>query len=383
MRVLQLGKYYYPHMGGIENQLYLLSTELAKLGNDVTVAVSNDKPKFSKEIIKGVKVLRYPLITKIKNAPISSFPTFDSKQFDIVHVHLPNPLASIHALLNYTGNLVVTYHSDIIKEGILPKLANIIYTKTVLLQLLKRAKVIIATSPNYVSGSKILQKHKHKVKVVPYGIDLNLFKLNSASSKELEQLKKNYAGKKVLLFVGRLVPYKGLKYLIHAMREVVEKYNEAVLLIVGDGVLKSELEAIVKKLNLTKHVKFLSEIHNKDLTPYYYLSDMFILPSIYKSEAFGIVQLEAMACSKPIISTNVLGSGISYVNKNNETGIIIEPYDSRKLSSSMIKLLKNNSLKKKLGNNGKRRVKKFFSKEAMVKNILNIYNLILKHPAES
>ena len=383
MRVLQLGKYYYPHMGGIENHLYILSTELAKLGNDVTVAVNNDKAKFSEEVISCVKVLRYPLITKIKNAPISSFPTFDAKQFDVVHVHLPNPLASVHALLNYTENLVVTYHSDIVKEGILPKLANIIYTKTILSQLLKKAKIILATSPNCVSGSKILQKYKDKVKVVPYGIDLNLFKLSSTSFQKVKHLKKKYAGKKILLFVGRLVPYKGLKYLIHAMHEVVEKFDDVVLLIVGYGILKPELQGLVKKLNLTNNIQFLSEIHNKDLAPYYYLSDIFVLPSIYKSEAFGIVQLEAMACSKPVISTNVHGSGISFANKNNETGIVVEPRNSRELSSAIVKLLKNKFLCQKFGNNGRVRVKKSFSKETMVNSITDIYTSILKHQKES
>lgn len=370
-------------MGGIESHLYMLSTELAKLGNDVTVAVSNDKPKFSEEVISGVKVLRYTLIAKIKNAPISSFPTFDTKQFDVVHVHLPNPLATIHALLNYAENLVVTYHSDIVKEGIFPKLANIIYTKTILSQLLKKAKVIIATSPNYVSGSKILQKYKHKVKVVPYGIDLGLFKLNSVASKKSKQLKKTYAGKKVLLFVGRLVPYKGLKYLIQSMQEVIKKFDNVVLLIIGDGILKPELRELVTKVNLTGYIKFLPEIHNKDLTPYYHLSDIFVLPSIYKSEAFGIVQLEAMACSKPVISTNVLGSGISFANKNGETGIVVEPHNSRKLSTAIINLLKNKSLRKKFGSNGRTRVQKLFSKEIMVKDILNIYNSILMHRKES
>ena len=383
MRILQLGKYYYPHMGGIENHLYILSTELARRGNEVTVAVSNDKPKFSEEIISGVKVIRYPLIAKIKNAPITSFPAFDAKQFDVVHVHLPNPLASIHALLNHAENLVVTYHSDIVKEGILPKLANIIYTKTILSKLLKRAKVIIATSPNCVSGSKILQKYKHKIKVVPYGIDLDLFELDSKFSIKLNKLKKIYNDKKVLLFVGRLVPYKGLKYLIHSMQEVVKEFDDAVLLIVGEGILKPELEELVKKLKLTNYIKFLPGIHNKDLTPYYCLSEIFVLPSIYKSEAFGIVQLEAMACSKPVISTNVRGSGISFVNKDNETGITVEPSNSRELASAIIKLLKNKSLCKKFGNNGRMRVKNIFSKEVMAKNILDIYTSISKHQKES
>lgn len=167
------------------------------------------------------------------------------------------------------------------------------------------------------------------------------------------------------------------------MQEVIKEFDDAMLLIVGEGILKPELEGLAKKLKLTNNIQFLPEVHNKDLAPYYCLSDIFVLPSIYKSEAFGIVQLEAMACSKPVISTNVRGSGISFVNKNNETGIVVEPRNSEELASAIIKLLKNKSLCKKFGNNGIMRVKNIFSKEIMVKNILDIYTSISKHQKES
>lgn len=379
MKILQIGKYYYPHMGGIENHLQLLSEELVNLGNDVTVVASNDSPNSSYDIISGVKVHRYPMLMTILNAPI--FMPFSLKEddFDIVHVHLPNPLASLLALLNRTENLVVTYHSDIINNGILAKILIGFYAKFILHPLLKKAKIIIATSPNYVAGSEILQKYKNKVKSIPYSVDLNLFKMDKSNKKILEELKEKYAGKNVILFVGRLVPYKGLKFLINSMTEVAKKINNVKLLIIGDGILKYELKEYVVELGLNDWVEFIPGMANEKLPPYYSLSDIFILPSIYKSEAFGIVQLEAMACGKPVVSTNVFGSGISFANKNNVTGFIVEPENSSQLASTIIKMLENNKLRKFFGENAKIRVKKHFSKDVMVKSILGIYKSISKH----
>ncbi len=382
MKILQLGKYYYPHMGGIETHLYLLSTGLSEAGNDVTVVVSNDGMSFVKDKISGIEVYRYPKLFEILNAPISPFQlAFSSKKFDIVHVHLPNPIASLHALMT-NGNLIVTYHSDIIKFGVLGKLLNSIYTNLILHPLLKKAKKVLVTSPNYLFGSGILEKYRDKVVVVPYSIDLGLFKPNKNNRKILNSLNKKYKNKKVILFVGRLIPYKGLEYLIHAIPSVLNKFNDVKLLIVGDGPLKQELVALVDELGISDFVDFVGDIHNENLPPYYCLCDIFVLPSTYKAEAFGIVQLEAMACGKPIVSTNVQGSGITFVNKENETGLIVEPGNSNELAGAIIKLLKSKNLQRRLGRNGKLRVKHYFSKSIMVKNILNVYDSILKRQRE-
>ena len=377
MKILQIGKYYYPHMGGIENHLHILSSELVRLGHDVTVLVSNDSNKYEEDSISGVKVFRYPEFFRILNAPISFFKKVDRKYFDIIHIHLPNPIASIYALFNSGDNLVVTYHSDIIKSSIVGKILNSLYTHLFLKPLLNKAKKILATSPNYVSGSSILQKYSGKVEIVPYGIDLDIFN-RDANRGIINILKSDYKSKKILLFVGRLVPYKGLDYLISAMPEVVSEFRETKLIIVGDGSLMTKLKDLVFRLKLNDYVEFVSGLHNTKTPPYYHLSDIFVLPSVYKAEAFGIVQLEAMACGKPIISTNVDGSGISFVNQNNKTGIVVKPRDSNSLSAAIKKLLRDSKLREAFGKNGKERVKKYFSKQVMVEKILGVYESTLR-----
>lgn len=379
MKILQLGKYYYPHMGGIENHLHQLSSELVKLGNDVTVSVSNNNLSGAHEAIDGVKVDRAPLLITIFNAPVIIPMKPKGEKFDIVHVHLPNPIASISALSSQSQNIVVTYHSDVIKDGMFAKSLNHLYTKFVLTPLLDRAKVIIATSPNYVAGSKILQKYKKKVRVVPYSIDLELFKLNKSNKKTFTELQEKYKGKRIILFIGRLVPYKGLEFLIRAMPAIRKEIENVNLVIVGDGVLKQQLEKMVLELGLDDCIEFIPGLHNEKLSPYYFVADLFVLPSIYKAEAFGIVQLEAMACGKPVVSTNVFGSGISFANKNGETGLVVPPRDAEQLSKSIISILADGNLRKLFGRNSKLRVKKYFSKDLMVKRTLDIYKSILAH----
>ena len=364
-------------MGGIENHLHQLSNELVKLGNDITVSVSNDNLSSAHETIDGVKVYRAPLVTTVFNAPVIVPVRHNEEKFDIVHVHLPNPIASISALSNQSQNIVVSYHSDVIKDNIFAKSLNHLYTKLVLTPLLDRAKVIIATSPNYVAGSKILQKYKKKVRVVPYSVDLELFKLNKSNKKTFLELKEKYKGKKIILFVGRLVPYKGLEFLIRAMPSIREEIKNIKLIIIGDGILKQQLEEMVSELGLDDCIEFIPGLHNEKLPPYYFAAELFVLPSIYKAEAFGIVQLEAMACGKPIVSTNVFGSGISYANKNGETGLVVPPRNPKQLSKAVIKILGGENFRKLLGRNSKLRVKKYFSKSTMVKNILKIYKSIL------
>ncbi len=351
MNILQLGKYYPPVVGGIESHVRELCEGLVKSGNKVVCIVSSASNKSSSEIINGVKVVRLAKLVGINHPVNLSLPGYVKKlrNFDVVHLHMPNPSAEMSCLLAKPKKLIVSYHADVVGKfgaGIyLP------FQKRVL----RMADKIIVSSPQYADSSPVLEKFRHKCVVIPYGIDMRKF----------SDKRGMFLGKKpVFLFVGRLVRYKGVKYLIEAMKKV-----DGTLVVVGMGPLLSSLQLQVAKLNLNGRVKFFTDVKSKDLPDFYHSADVVVLPSISRAEAFGIVQLEAMACSKPIIST------YGIVNRHLKTGLVVSPADSGKLASAMNKLSQNKQLCSKLGKNGKRLVQRHFEVSLMVDRIVDVYNL--------
>ncbi|MFH1615697.1 MAG: glycosyltransferase, partial [Planctomycetota bacterium] len=178
---------------------------------------------------------------------------------------------------------------------------------------------------------------------------------------------------RIIIFIGKMRYYKGLQYLIQAMKRV-----KGTLLIVGEGEpLESRMRALSKNLSLDDRVEFLGAINDEMRDTLLHASDLLVLPSIYRSEAFGLVLLEAMACGKPVISTE-LGTGTSFVNVHKETGLVVPPKDSEALANAICHLLENKDLCKKYGGAGKRRVQKYFTNEAMFERTIKIYNEVLK-----
>jgi rhamnosyl/mannosyltransferase len=280
----------------------------------------------------------------------------------IIHVHMPNPLADFsYFLAKPQGKLIVMYHSDIVRQKVfLP-----VY-RPLLFSLLRKAEFIIATSQNYIESSYALRKFKDKCIVIPLGVDIERFRLSDSAKEKATEIKERF-GRPILLFVGRLVYYKGLEYLIGAMKDI-----EAHLIIIGKGPLKKRLNGLVKVLRLKERVSFLYNISDDKLPLYYYASDIFVLPSIERSEAFGIVQLEAMACAKPVISTRV-NSGVPFVNLDNETGLVIEPRSTSEITRAANLLLADNELREKMGRRGRERVEEMFTKESVAEQVKKLY----------
>lgn len=361
--ILQVGKFYYPVKGGVENHLYLLCNEVKK-DYRTEVLVANEGFKGLSESVEGVVVRR--LINFGRFFSMSFCPTMAlwlrKIKAGIIHVHMPNPLADFSYLLaRPRSKLIVMYHSDIVRQKIfLP-----IY-RPVLFSLLRKAEFIIATSQNYIESSYILRKFKDKCVVIPLGADTERFRLVDSLEEKAREIKERF-GRRILLFVGRLVYYKGLEYLIGAMKDI-----EAHLIVIGTGPLKKKLNRLVERLRLKDRVSFLYNISDDELPAYYYASDIFILPSIERSEAFGIVQLEAMACAKPVISTR-LTSGVPFVNLDNETGLVVAPRSSIEISRAANLLLADNALRGKMGRRGRERVEEMFTKEAVAEQVKKLY----------
>lgn len=358
LRVLQVGKFYPPHHGGIESHLQVLCGQLREQV-EVKVLVANNGRGTVVESVDGIEVTRLGRALTLAGAPIcrGMERRIRESDADIVHLHVPNPAAVLaYVASGHPGRLVVSYHSDVVRQRVLDAAF-----RPVLRHLLDGCDAIIAASPNYVRSSPVLARYQDKCRVIPYGIPIDTFERRDRRADEIRER----FGDRLVVSVGRLVYYKGFECLIEAMREV-----RGHLLIVGDGPLRATLEARARARGVADRVTFLGKV--RDATPYFHAADVFVLASVARSEAFGIVQIEAMACGKPVVNTD-LDSGVPYVSRDGETGLTVRPAESGALADAITRLLDDPALRSRYGAAARRRVREEFSQEMMGRRVLQLY----------
>ncbi|TET83991.1 MAG: glycosyltransferase [Candidatus Nealsonbacteria bacterium] len=365
MKILEVNKLYYPWIGGVEKIVQQIAEELnGKNDFEIEVLCCQPKGKGKEEIIHNVKVFKALSFGIFWGLPISFdfFRLFKklSREAEIIDFHHPFPLGDLAIFLRKPkAKLVVHYHSDIVRQKVFNFLVKPLINRT-----LKKAKKIIVSNPNLIKSSPYLRKFQQKCEVIPFGVDLAKFE--KFNNREVENLKKKYNN--FVLFVGRLNYYKGLGYLIEAMKDI-----QAKLVIIGEGPLKELLKKKIQELGIKDKVIFLPFITEENkLANFYKACSVFVLPSIFKSEAFGIVLIEAMACRKPVISTNI-GTGTSFVNQDGVTGFVIPPKNSQALAQAIKKILENQKLAQEFGQNARKRVIEEFSLEKMLDRTSAVY----------
>jgi rhamnosyl/mannosyltransferase len=270
--------------------------------------------------------------------------------------------------LRPAARIVVHWHSDIIAQKKLLR-----YYNPLLRDLLKRADAIIATSREYVKGSSYLKDFKEKISIIPLGIDFT--RLDEPSPERVSSIKKRYGGKRIIFSIGRLTKYKGYEYLIRSAGSLPDN---TVVLIGGEGRLKNELRNEIKERGLSEKVIMLGRVSEKDVSRYFKACDIFVFPSVSRNEAFGIAQVEAMFYSKPVISTDITGSGVSWVNRNGETGIIVSPRDPEGLAEAIIGLLNDRPLLNRLSAGASTRANADFDICHIAQKVISLYNKVLK-----
>jgi rhamnosyl/mannosyltransferase len=281
---------------------------------------------------------------------------------DIIHIHWPNPTAvAAYFASRHRGRLVMTYHSDVVRQKTLARVIRPLLTAA-----LKRADAVIVTSRRYAETSSVLRSFIHKCRVIPFGLDSALYEAFDRA--RAGHIRAEY-GPRLLLAVGRHVYYKGFEYLIAAMRDVRGK-----VLMAGDGPLRSRLAALTARHGVDDRVVFLGEVD--DLVPYYHAADAVVLPSITRNEAFGIVQMEAMACGRPVINT-ALDSTVPLVSLHGKTGLTVTPKNVEELASAMNLLLDDERLRLQYGTAARRRVETEFTAERMTSRTLDLYRQII------
>jgi glycosyltransferase involved in cell wall biosynthesis len=296
--------------------------------------------------------------------------------FDVVHLHFPNPLAHLASLLLPASiKRVITWHSDIVRQ----KRLLALYLPLLRSVTLRADALIAATPAHYTSSTQIPARlPEAKRHVIPYGRDFSDLVLTPLTAELCASIKAKAksvsASGHIIFALGRHVYYKGFDVLIEAMQQV-----DAQLIMGGDGPLKAELQQQAELLGISHKVTFTGSIPEADLAAYFNACDVFCLPSVAQSEAFGLVQLEAMACGKPVVCTQ-LNNGVNVVNQSGITGLTVPVRDTTALSAALNTLLKDDALRLKLGQQAKAYAVSGYSLSAMSNSHLALYSSLVHMP---
>lgn len=356
IKVLQVNKLYAPVTGGIERVVQQLAEGLRDR-TDTKVLVCQKKGKGKTERLKGVEVHRSSSLGTFFSMPVSLSFLRDfrrlSRDRDIVQLHLPFPLGDLACRLSgYRGTVVLWWHCDIVRQ----KKLMLVY-KPLMKWMLRRADVIIVATQGHIDHSPYLRPYAKKCVVIPFGVP-RVDKIPPFR----EQLPVRF------LFVGRLVSYKGCEVLLRAFQQV----EEAELTLVGDGVLKDELEALARELRLTGRVRFLHGVSDAQVKRQLQRCDVLVLPSVNRAEAFGLVQIEAMSWGKPVINTR-LPSGVPYVSLDQVTGRTVEPDDPDALAQAMREMVEHPERRRRWGENARKRVEENYLEDWMLEQVFRVY----------
>lgn len=374
-RVLQLAKFYPPEHGGIEAVVQRLSEELHARQWPLTVLCAHRHWRSRDETTpSGIRVVRagaWGTLLSTSVAPsLMGWTRRLAAQAHIVHVHMPNPLAAL-ALWRArpTARLVVHWHSDVVSQ---PRALHLY--EPLQRWLLARADAVVATSPVYLEHSPALQPWRAKVAVIPLGICDNACLTDPA---RVAALRARWPGRKIILALGRMAPYKGFDVLVEAAARLPD---EAVVLVAGGGALLPRHRARVQALGLGARVHFLGPVSDDELHTLHCAADIFCMPSLSRAEAFGVAQLEAMCAARPVVCSDVPGSGLAWVNRAGETGLTVPPGSPDALAAALGRLLGDDALRMRLGAAARRRYLDHFTASAMVDATAALYRRLTTGP---
>lgn len=362
--VLQVNKLYYPATGGIEEVVRTVAEGLAERGHRSRVLASVPRGRGGRTRHRGVDVAKAASLGTVSSVPLApAFPVrlaTAARDADVVHHHLPNPLGAVSQLAAPTGDAatVATYHSDIVRQ----RRALRAY-EPLLRTFLERVDRILVTSPRLLEHSEHLGPVREKCTVVPLAVDPAEYDPDREPAADLPVPD----DRPTLLFVGRLNYYKGVEHLVDAMAGL-----DAHLLVAGDGERREALQRRARERGVAGKVSFLGYVPEGRLRDCYAAADVFVLPSVYRSEAFGVVQLEAMAHALPVVNTD-LPTGVPWVSQDGETGLTVPPGDAAALADAIEELLADPERRRALGRNGRARVEREFAVATMLDRVEGVY----------
>lgn len=354
MKTLIIAKYHPLSSGGIERAVHTLSEGLARRGHEIDVLCFDlqKKPQASMLSVK-YNIISFDERLNFFSNPININHLITLKKivrnYDLIHVHSPHPLPEmLLTQINQKPPMVATIHSHVFKPKSLAMIYNEFHYK-----FLSKVSKIIVPSKQHIQFIPNLKHELKRIEVVPFGMP------SYASSEQPRG--------KDILFVGRLVKYKGLFNLINAMKNT--SFN---LSIAGDGPLKNKLQSHINACGLNQQVTLLGDVSAENLKPLYNDHKLLVLPSIDKRECFGIVLIEAMSAGMPVITTN-LNTGVNYVNQHEETGLVVDPNNTQQLAEAIKRILSNPSLQEYFSKNSLERYQSLFAVSKMIDSHERIY----------
>ena len=391
MNILHVYKDYFPVLGGIENYIRWLAEAQVRRGHTVTVLVTNRGRRTVEENLNGVRVLKAGRLATVASAPLSlELPRLLAREApDITHLHFPYPVGEISQwLVGHNRPYVITYHADPTR---LAQRAMMFFYTPLLRLILRRARGVLATSPNYAATSPHLRRVPERTVIVPIGVDAQRFtpatrdaetSLLSGAPHVLSDSRR-MAGRSrrtglsmtnsreilTILSVGQMRHYKGVDDLLRTLPHLPDS---ARLVLAGDGPKRAEWEALSRQLELGERVTFLGDVPDASLPALYQSADIYVLPANTRAEAFGIALLEAMASGLPCVTTEV-GSGTSYVVENEVTGLVTPPHSPEALAQALTRLIADSALRSRMGAAGRERVLQHFTLEKMIERVEEAY----------
>lgn len=370
IKVLQLGKQYHPHLGGIEKTMQQMAEGIQDKVDSYVLA-TQDKGEAYNAVINGVPVHYAKSWGIVTSMPIS----FDlimylrkhSSEYDIIHLHMPFPLGDLACLLSgFRGKLILYWHSDVVRQK-----KMMLFYKPLMNWTLKRADAIAVATQGNINGSPYIKRFEKKCVLIPFGLRKEWEEKSDKYWISRLDHKGDINEKLHLLFIGRLVYYKGCDILINAMAKLKELPID--LTIIGSGAMEEELKKRTIQLGLGEMVNFKGRVSDEEMERAITNCDVFVFPSVANSEAFGLVQLEVMAYGKPVINTS-LATGVPWVSLNRVNGLTVPPLNIQALADAIRWMWENPAERREMGINARERVKNEFNHEKMIGQILELYN---------
>ncbi|MFJ4343863.1 glycosyltransferase family 4 protein [Pseudomonas sp. NPDC089401] len=368
IKVLHFFKTYYPDsMGGIEQVIFQIAEGTRTQGIDAEVLYLSERGAARNEPVANHLTHRSRLDLHLASTGFSLSALKDftelARQADIVHYHFPWPYMDlVHFLSRLNKPTVVSYHSDIVKQKWLLKLYQ-----PLMYRFFSSVDQVVASSPNYAAHSPVLTRFQDKVSIIPYGLDRSTYP--RASARKLAYWRERL-GERFFLFVGALRYYKGLDYLLQAA-----KINGLPVAIMGGGFLEATLKQQATDLELG-NVHFLGGLPDEDKAALLELCHGFVFPSHLRSESFGISLLEAAMYGKPLISCE-MGSGTTFINLADQTGLVVPPRDAPALARAMQRLWDDPAMAQAMGAKALERYEQVFTAPAMAAAYAELYRSLL------